>query len=369
MSEISSKLTVEQQVLVSAVADELSETTTIHQQVVLRMLAIATEHDLNAANLLEDLGVEMRSVMARELPSVVSGLNLGLPVVESLARSPRVAPESAVMALEVARSRGLEKPLNEALLNRTNRRESESSGSESYAAIEQVNKLLLKYIFVIAVFSFLALFIIPQFTDMYEEFGIELPLSMSSFIEFMRFFGNYGFLFPFILLAILPYLIWRYPRFFTSLYTRWIPSRWQQPVLSKRAKQEFSTAWVVQTSDALPETAKQFVNVNGVGTEELETLTAAEKTEAKTGIMQALAKNRSVTMRTAMVASRASSQESAAWILRKMSHVNQVERRRRGLDGLGILLWIGNLFVLAIAAWGSIAIFQCLFYIITGLSG
>ena len=49
------QLSVEQQLLVSAAADEIFESTNIHQQTLIRMLAVASEYNLNAANLLEDL--------------------------------------------------------------------------------------------------------------------------------------------------------------------------------------------------------------------------------------------------------------------------------------------------------------------------
>ncbi|MDB2687483.1 hypothetical protein N9Y42_09760, partial [Mariniblastus sp.] len=61
MAQADSKLTVEQQLLVSTVADEITETTSIHQQAIVRMLAVASEHELNAANLLHDLSIEMKS--------------------------------------------------------------------------------------------------------------------------------------------------------------------------------------------------------------------------------------------------------------------------------------------------------------------
>ena len=55
MSEKFQKLNVEQQLLVTAAVDEILETASIHQQALIRMLAVASEHKLNAANLLDCL--------------------------------------------------------------------------------------------------------------------------------------------------------------------------------------------------------------------------------------------------------------------------------------------------------------------------
>lgn len=369
MIENPQKLTVEQQLLVSEIAEELSETTSIHQQAILRMLAVASEHNLNAANLLQDLGTEMKSATARQIPFVVDDLSSGLPAVESLARTPGIVPESAVIALEIARSQGLQKPLNQALLNTTNRRKSEITGTEDLAAIDRVTNLLFKYFFLFNIFAFMMLFILPQFKMMFEEFGIELPFSMQLLVEINNYATNFWFLFPLVLLAVGIYVVIKHPRVFTSYFTRWIPGRWGQPVLTKRVRKELSLAWVVQTSDDLPETAKQFINDNGVGTEELERLAAAEKTDVGTGVLKALTDMRVLPKRASAVASMASSPESAAWILRKMSKQSHSTRRQRGLNGLRVLMWIGNFIAMALAGLAAIAIFQSLLTIIQGLTG
>ena len=369
MAETPLKLTVEQRVLVTAAADELSETTNIHQQAILRMLAVADEHNLNAANLLQDLGVEMKSATARQIPFVVEDLQSGLSAEEAFARTPGVVPKSAVMAIAAAESKGLRKALNQALLNTNNRRKSGGTGEEDLEAIDRVTKLAWKYFFATNVLIFMMLFVIPQFKAMFEEFGVELPLSMQLLIEVSNLFAMYWFVFALILLAIGAYIIWRHPRFLTSYFTRWIPSRWQQPVVTKRVQRELSLAWVVQTTDAMPQAAKQFINENGVGDAELERLAANEKTESSNGVFEALMRTRVFPSRSKQVVSTASSRESAAWILRKMSSQNQFKRRQRGLTGVRVLMWLGDFCLMALAAWSAIAIFQSLLTIIWRLHG
>ena len=368
MSEIPDKLTIEQQLLVSAVADELSETTSIHQQVVLRMLAVASEHNLNAANLLQDLGIELKSSTANQIPFVVDDLNSGLPVVESLARAPGVVPESAVMALETARSRGLQKPLNQALLNKVNGRKSENAGVEVLNALDRLTYMALIYLYEVGNFTFLMLYIVPQFKSMYEEFGLELPLSMQYLLEVCNYVMQRWYVPAFIFILVGAYLIWRHPRVFTSYFTRWIPNRWLQPALSKRARNDLSLAWVVQTSDGLPETAKQFVNGRGVDAEELERVAGVEKAESSEGVLEVLTQKRVLSKGASRVASMASSRESAAWILRKMGQKRQTNSWRRGLSGVRMLLWTANILALVMGGWAALAIFQSLLRIITGLT-
>ena len=369
MAKASVKLTVDQQLLVSSVANEITDTTSIHQQAIVRMLAVASEHKLNAANLIEDLSVEIKSNTARKIPFVVHDLKAGLSIQQAFARTPGIVPESTVLALEAADSRGLQNPLNHALLKTTNKCEAETVGAENLEAVDHVSKLLQKYIFVIAILSFMMLFLVPQFKSMYGEFGIELPISMQLLVTVSNIVVKLWFVFAFILMAVTVFFIWRHPRVFTNYFTRWIPSRWQQPVLTKRAQQDLSVAWVVQTSGDLPETAKQFIHRNGVDAEELNRISDAGKAGPGGGILQAFASKRVISKRASTAASAASSNESAAWILRKMSQQSQQNRRQRSLAGLRTVIWIGNFFLLFLAGWTAIAIFQSLIFIIRGLTG
>ena len=360
-------LTVEQQLLVSAAADEIAETTSIHQLAIVRMLAIANEHNLNAANLLQDFGVELKSAEARKIPFVVEDLENGLSTVEALTRTPDFIPESSVMALAVAQSRGLQQPLNHALLNTTRKREVEDDVTEDFEAIDRVSKLIQKFVFTASILSFVMLFIIPQFKQMFEEFGMELPASMSLLISCSNFVVRYWFLFALAFLVIGGLLIYKSPRFITNYFSRWIPNRWQQPMLTKRRQKDSSVAWLVQASDNLPDTAIQFVSDKGIDTDILHRL-AADKAEPNAGFLKALEKKQVISKRVSSITSTASSRESAAWILRKMSKENHSSRRRRGLASLRTLVWLGNFFVMFVSGWTAFAIFQSLLSIIQGLA-
>ncbi|MDB2685791.1 hypothetical protein N9Y42_01095, partial [Mariniblastus sp.] len=237
-----------------------------------------------------------------------------------------------------------------------------------FEAINQISKLAQKYIFVILMLTFLMLFIIPQFKQMFDEFGVELPFAMSSLIHLSNFLIMYWFLFALAAIAIMGLVTFFNPWVLINYFMRWIPSRWQQPVLSKRAQQELSVAWVVQTSDDLPDAARQFITNNGIGDEELDQITAAAKTDSSSGVFEALASRNFFSKSVSWVASNAASRESAAWMLRKMSRQNQTNRRRYGMASLRTIIWIGDLFLMMIAGWAGIAIFQSLLLIIRGLT-
>ena len=368
MAEADTKLTVEQQLLVSTVADEITATTSIHQQAVVRMLAVATDYNLNPANLIEDLGVEMRSSISRKIPFLVEDLATGMSVEVALARTPGIVPESTAIALAVAQSRGLQKRLSHALLNTADKREAEDTYAEDFDTMDRISLLMQKYFVLFNILTFLMLFIIPQFKAMFDEFEIEIPLSMQLLIEWANLFTMYWFFVPLAFLAIAVYLFVKKPRFLTSYFTRWIPNRWQQPVLTKRAEKDLSAAWILQSSDDLPDTAKRKIVDSGADAEEIVRSKAANRVAPSDAFLTTLTNRKIISKRDAKIASKASSRESAAWMLRKMSQASQSNRRELAVSGVRMLIWFGEFFALFLTGWTAYAIFQSLINIVRGLT-
>ena len=368
MLEKPKKLNVEQQLLVTAAADEILETTNIHQQALVRMLAVASEHKLNAANLLEDLRVEMRSATARDIPRVVSGLRSGVPIGSVFNQIPGVVPESVVMAMADVQSQGLQKPLNQALLNAPTIRRREGDHAQDTTIVSKLGGLFWRFIFATNILTFMMLFVVPQFKDMFEEFGIEMPSSMRHLIEFSNVAIQFWFVFALIFFAVGLYLlIWK-RHVLVSYFTRWIPSRWQQPVLTKSARKDRSLAWVVQAGDNSTEAAIRFSSSNGIGVGLSKRVAAAEKIEAGAGVMESLTNERVVSQGASKVVSTAASNGSAAWILRARSRARELSLHYRDLTGVRLFIWLGDFLLMFIGGWLAVSIIQSLIAIIQGQS-
>ena len=366
MPEKAKKLDIEQQLLVTAAADEILETASIHQQALVRMLAVASEHKLNAANLLEDLRDEMRSATARDIPRVVSELRSGVPIESVFNQIPGVVPESVVMAMADVQSQGLQKPLNQALLNAPTIRRRELSHAEDTTIISKLGGLFWRFAFTLNILTFMMLFVIPQFKSMFEEFGIEMPSSMRHLIEFSNVATQFWFVFALIFFAVGLYLlIWK-RHVLVNYFTRWIPSRWQQPVLTKRARKDRSLAWVVQAGDNSADAAIRFASSNGIGVGLSKRVAAAEKIEAGAGVMESLTNERVVSQRASKVVAKASSNEGAAWILRAKSRACEARQHYRDLTGVRLFIWLGDFLLLFLGGWLGISIFQSLLVIIQG---
>jgi len=366
MPEIPKKLNVKQQLLVTAAADEILETTNVHQQALVRMLAIASEHNLNAANLLEDLRDEIRWETVHDIPKVVSELRAGVPIESALTQVPGTVPESVVMAMATVQSQGVQKPLHQALLNAPTIRRRERGHAQDTTIANKLAGLFLRYVLILGILTFMMLFVIPQFKSMFEEFGIEMPLSMQLLIEVSNVATQFWFVFALIFFAVALYLlIWK-RHLLVNYFTRWIPSRWQQPVLTKTARKDRSLAWVVQADENSTEAAIRFVSSNDIGVGMSKRFAAAEKIEAGAGVVESLTNERVVSLRASKVVSKASSNEGAAWILRAKSRAREVRLNYRNLTGIRLFIWLSDFLLLFLGGWLGISIFQSLIAIIQG---
>ena len=271
------------------------------------------------------------------------------------------------MALDVAQSQGLQKPLNQALLSIGNRR-NETDHQEDATVVSKLIGLFQRYVFTICILTFMMLFIIPQFKDMFEEFGIELPDSMERLIELSNLFAKFWFVPASFLLALGLFCVFKRPHLFVSYFIRWIPNRWQQPVLTKSARKDRSFAWVVRASDDSTDAAIRFVSSNGIGVKTKKRIAAAKKIESGTEVLDALTTERVISKRASDVVSKASSSESASWLLRRMSGVKELKRHYRNLAGVRLLIWVGDFILMLVAGLTAVSIFQCLITIIQGLT-
>jgi hypothetical protein len=370
MDENQAHLTVEQQILVSAAAEEILQTCSTHQQAMVRMLAVASEHKLNAANLILDLSREMKSATAAtKVGRVAEHLDSGESVEDALNRVADAVPEPALMAFSAVRDHGLQQPLNKALLNAVDWNGQHPASADDFNLIDCMSGLEKKLFFVFSIITFVMLFIVPQFRDMYEEFGIELPDSMKSFVVFSNLITNFWFVFAFIFMGIVVYLILKRPRMITSYFTRWVPGRWQQPAFTAAAEKDLSLSWVAQASDDSSDVAMQYVSNSCKGAQESNRVAAAAKIKSGGEVWETLASEQLISGRASEVVSASSGGQSAAWLLRAMACEKSVNSDQRSYTRVRCLVWFGEFLLMFVGGWLAIAIFQCLITIIRGLTG
>ena len=361
-------LTVDQQILVSTAANEILETTSIHQQALIRMLAIASEYKLNPATLIIDLGAEMKSVTARKFEVVAAHLLEQVPIESALARVPGTIPEPAVLALAVTHAEGLQQPLNQTLLNSNSTEHHHNAHSEDNTLTDSVVGFAMQFLILSHILAFMMLFIIPQFKDMFNEFGFDLPLSMELFIDVNNKISRNWYIFFAISLLAIAYVIWKHPRFITNYFTRWIPGRWQQPVVTAKAQKDLGLAWVAQTSDDSNDAAIRLLSNRDFGARRSKRQAVVQKIETGTPVWEAIANGGIITNRVSKVVSTASTAQSANWILRQIGHKNRSKSRRYSLTKIRLLVWLLRTILILFVTWTAISFFQCLIVLIKGVA-
>ena len=127
---------------------------------------------------------------------------------------------------------------------------------------------------------------------MFEEFGIDMPISMELLVELSDLFTKLWFVPASFILAFGLFLVLKRPHLFVSYFIRWIPNRWQQPVLTKSARKDRSFAWVVRASDDSTDAAIRFVSSNGIGVKTKKRNAAAKKIESGTEVLDVLTTER-----------------------------------------------------------------------------
>lgn len=172
------------------------------QNALLWVLAIATEHQRPLAPMIEALAQdESHAYWSAKLRELAKHLNAGMPLPDALERLPGLLPAHVVLAIRV----GTETGTLPAML-----KESAKDFSDQHDDVYSTWKGTVFYlaallVALLAVASFLMMFIIPKFKKIFEDFGTELPALTQWIVEISDEIAQW---FPMISLAGLLGLAW-----------------------------------------------------------------------------------------------------------------------------------------------------------------
>lgn len=168
------------------------------QRSVLRLLAVAHSERLDVAVLINNFADEHRGMWKYRLRRLAKRIEGGTSLVNALEHTPDVLSPSQVLAIRFATQSGtlqqtyqnlLERPIDHELSTR--------------ATIQRAVGYGFALLLVLAlILSFLNAFILPTMAKMCEEFGINIPSVMQSFMDVSRLFSDYGILWVVIILVL-----------------------------------------------------------------------------------------------------------------------------------------------------------------------
>lgn len=346
MSKNVSEIEVQNQVFVASVVDEINLSTSIYQRGFLKMIAVAQTHGLEIPRVAESFSLSAPAGLASSINRFARLLRDEMPLIDALKECPAALPASVMEALSVADQRQVLDDVFQKL-----------SGANQFAitsinldqandvkAIDMLSRLAGKTVFVLSITSFIMLFIVPQFWEMFEEFGIELPESMQYAIAFANLFTNYWFLIPMVLAVLFFVMAIRSPHFLARYFLRWVPGQWNSPVFSRKIKHKMSRAWnLLSASQSTTDDERSLESKQNVGRAEV-----GGRREAR-------------------VVAMASSNDSAAWLLRKMAINKHSSSQQNGYLVLRMFSTVVNVILILFGFLLAVGIFQSLISLIQGM--
>ena len=200
--------------------DAMLRASTVSEYALIRVLAFAQRRDLDPATLVSQLAMDFPGDAGRRMAQFASLLSEGYSVVDALQLVRGVVSPSLVLALRLASETGSLSHMYETLL-------ADSSDDDLHANdwFGRLGSELLRTVFVIlfacVIISFLATWILPTFTQIFEEFGLELPALLMFIITMSHYVP---FLLVIAVALIVALLIWQAPLVEVSLLSRLKPS-------------------------------------------------------------------------------------------------------------------------------------------------
>ena len=173
----------------------------IPERALLQVLAMSDRHGLPASTMIAVLAREFPGDYGRSLMQVAAAISNGYSVVDALQQTPGVMDRSLLMALRLAdESRALPE-MYESLLTGSGNEETQVD-SEWSNPLSELTQVGFGFLFAMLMITFLMLFIIPTFEQMFSEFGLELPAPMLTLIAFCKWFANYWFVLAAIVIVL-----------------------------------------------------------------------------------------------------------------------------------------------------------------------
>ncbi len=165
------------------------------QRSLLRLLALSHAQRINPALLIENLAAEHPDRYGKKLQLLQRWVTANSSMGAALAHTPGALSEEDVLAIQCGIETGT---LGETLRSLVDQPDHRDDSQTTDIIGGSIGYLIAVSTMAVLVSSFLMLFIIPTFEQIFEEFGMQLPDAMGALIHFCMMFGPLiplGFLF------------------------------------------------------------------------------------------------------------------------------------------------------------------------------
>jgi type II secretory pathway component PulF len=327
----------------------------------LRLVAVAHAQQLDLAPLVRLLSTEHRGLARRRLVRLANLLEQGTPFVEAIEQQPFLLTDEQVLEIRLAHQSGTTTQTLQELIQRSSERSRESANQ----ILQALTYAMGLTVAVALILTFLTLFISPTYKQMFEDFGLRLPLSLRYLMWWSTSIGRN---LPLIALAValLAAIVW----YFRPLRTlqRWISVRVTRSAVQLQLSQLLRMlARSIEAGRPLPGTLSTLARYHFDRRAQIKLLFARNEVEQGYGIWHSLARAKLLDDQEAQAVEKAATDSLRAWLIRKMAAEKEetVRLHRAFLSMLvhpALILGFGCLVV-----WICVAYFSVLITMITAL--
>ena len=220
--------------------DDLFSICSPTQGAALGLLAQAKAMGVEPAPFLDALASELVTVDRARVQELAAECREGSSFVEIVETGAGFFPPPVILATRLAHDSNTLEQFCESVSHRSAYAPAVTDLTEQ-TPLRQFISVFSKGLMLFWIMAFVMLFIIPQFQEMFEEFGIELPAVTKIMMRVSYLFVKFWFVF-FILAAIFGFL--HMGRLFKSLRRTFSPSLWNQTEHSPRVQSKLNLAWL-----------------------------------------------------------------------------------------------------------------------------
>lgn len=323
------------------------------QTAILGMLAQSRAHRVDPAPWLNAIMAELSPKERSGVQDITEQWLNGTELVDAIESSQSLLPDSVMLAMRIAQESGTLDDLCEAIACRSIYVAPESDASQ-WSPVGNLFRLGAKAFTLLMIMTFIMLFVVPEHMKMYSEFELEWPFAFRMLLAHTDRFVKLWFIPAGIFMAA---LYWYIIPMLRNGRHRWSPSRWRQHARSTPVQNKLNLARLVESglnfTDGLPVLSRYG------GSKKSSAQIEKAKTLTINGGSQwaALAAAGVINNRQSEALEMASSDETRAWLLRRMADYEQQNRSRwlfakakllttaiNVMLGIAVLLFVVGLF-------------------------
>lgn len=340
----------------------------VPERALLQVLAIADRHDVPAPNLIAVLAREFPGDYGAGLMQLSASISNGYSVVDALQQTPGIMDGSLVMALRLADQSGSLPEMYESLLTGSGR-EATRADSEWNNPLSELTQVGFGFLFAIFMITFLMLFIIPTFEQMFEEFGLTLPAPMLLLISFCRWFADYWFVLAAIGLVLAIVLsASRFASLGAFLTRRFNPLARSEGLVSPSASQISLLAVAARLGQPIATGVQTLARYSQRPAARSRFGRANERIQRGEEPWHSLAAEKLISPRDAQALVTTESGRAQAWLLDRSAVTRQSRWIVRGRLVSSTLTFLCTLVLAFIVAWTAISVFMVLYSLVNSLS-